>query len=118
MKQNSDTKRRPRRLLATAFALAAVGLAVLVVAISTTGGGSNPARDRAASGQPTPVAHVAQANRHTARTIKVTKAPAAPATKSSAPKAAAESSSAIPQNNGGDSDPDNNGGPSDGDGNI
>jgi hypothetical protein len=44
-------------------------------------------------------------------------APAQTAPAQTAP-AAKPSSSAIPQNNGGDQDSDNNGGPSDGDGNI
>lgn len=118
MQQNTHTTRHSRRILAAVFALAAVGVAVLVVAISTTSYGSNTAGYRAARGQSTPAVHVAHMPGHTARTVKVTKAPAATVTKPTARKVAAKPSSAIPQNNGGDSDADNNGAPSDNDGDI
>jgi hypothetical protein len=118
MKRNTDINRRPRRLLGAVLALAAAGLAAVVIAISTTGGGSNTASSSAAREGPTPAAHIAKTHGRSTRMVKVANAPAATGKKSSLPKAAAKASSAIPQNNGGDSDPDNNGGPSDGDGNI
>lgn len=118
MKRNSDTNRRPRKLLAAVFGLAAVGLAILVVAISAAGGASPPAGHPAAGGRPTPVAHVVKPTGHAARAVKMANARVPTAVKTQSPKAAANSRSAIPQNNGGDGDPDNNGASSDGDGDI
>ena len=92
MTQPSDTKHHRRRWLATLLGLAAVGLALLVIAIAASGGHSNAATVRASNARSTPPAQTAKPSTH--------------------------ASSAIPQQNGGDGDPDNNGGPDDGDGDI
>lgn len=49
MKQRADTYRRPRKLFAMLLALAAVGLAAVVVAITTTGSSSTAGRSRQAA---------------------------------------------------------------------
>jgi hypothetical protein len=99
---DTERKRRLPRKVAALLALAAVGLALFVVAISAGGGGSHAASKAAVPAQP-PAAHASNSK---------SAAPGA------APAPAAQPESAIPQNNGGDGDPDNNGGPDDGDGNI
>lgn len=103
MTHSSDTKRHPRRWLATLSALVTIGVAVLTIAIVTTPGGSKNVDLRAARHAPAAV--------HVAKKPLMRALPPAPAP-SAKPK------SAIPQNNSGDGDPDNNGGPDDGDGNI
>lgn len=87
------------------LALAVVGATVLVIAISTSSGGSNTASLRTARGQVPTAVHVAAK-------------PSARAATPPAPAPAAKPNSATPQQNGGDGDPDNNGGPDDGDGGI
>jgi hypothetical protein len=110
------------------LALAAVGLALLVVAISTLAGGSNyKASGRATAavqaGKPGgSAAPAGKAKKDTATTVKKSAVAAAqtrtPRTPAPAPATAAKPNSAVPQQNGGDADPDNNGGPDDGDGGI
>ncbi len=78
-----------------------------VLAVAGCGGTAH----QAASGT------TSQSSSAPAQTAPAQTAPAQTAPAQTAP-AAKPSSSAIPQNNGGDQDSDNNGGPSDGDGNI
>ncbi|MGN6169518.1 MAG: hypothetical protein ACTHQQ_15310 [Solirubrobacteraceae bacterium] len=122
MKHNPDTNRHPRRRLARLLALAAVSITLIVVLISTTGGGSNTASLHAAQPRPTPAVQVAKTHGPAARATKVTAMKAAttpkPASQPPAPARTAKAASGIPQGNAGDGDPDNNGASSDGDGNI
>ena len=104
----TDTTGHRSWRLASLVALAAVGLALFVIAISSTG----------------TAAHTSAARPPSASTLTPAQpaAPAAakrkPVTSPATPGPVARTHSAIPQNNGGDGDPDNNGGNDDGDGGI
>ena len=86
MTQSNATKRRPGRWTATLFALAIVGIAVAVIAISTVGGKSKSSNLRAARGQAPAVVHAAK--KPAVRAAKTTK-PAAPVRKAAKPAAPA-----------------------------
>jgi hypothetical protein len=95
--------------------VAAVGLAVLVVVITSAGGSSGGvANHRLAVARPAHVAKAAKVHKSPVVAARTSK----PASKPSAPIKVAGQASGIPQQNGGDGDPDNNGAPSDGDGNL
>ena len=121
MTQAADTKRSPRKRVAALLALGAVGIAALVVALSSTGGASGHAASHRTAGTVPTAALASKPNTRVAGpNTAPTPGPVAgkPASHPTAPPPVANSGNGIPQNNAGDGDPDNNGGPSDGDGNI
>jgi hypothetical protein len=107
--------RRRRWRPVALLSLGALSLALVVAGCgSATGGSSSSTGYRTGGAQSTPVAPASGVGKPAVAAAPAPKA----ANTGSGPAAARKPTSAVPQNNGGDSDPDNNGGPDDGDGGI
>jgi hypothetical protein len=109
------TSRRHRWRRGAVLSVAAVGLALVVAGCGAAVGATNGSPGYRTSGaKATSTAPAAGGGTPAVAAAPPTAANNTPPAPATAPKPA----SAVPQNNGGDSDPDNNGGPDDGDGGI